>query len=143
MICYNCDKEFDNKPISRVCCSIRCAAALRKREWRKRKGLSHGKLDKDLVRDRYSRTYGITIAEYDRMFLQQNGLCKICQSPSSRKLAVDHCHESGKIRGLLCHNCNVGLGHFKDSPALLMAALTYIVDQDAHLGSDRFAGHAG
>lgn len=61
---------------------------------------------------------------------EQLGRCKICgvreeQAPRGR-LAVDHDHETGRIRGLLCNNCNAGLGQFKDNPELLAAAITYL-----------------
>ncbi len=99
-------------------------------------------------RHRLSR-YGMTQAEYDAIFEAQGGVCAICKKPESRKpggghpqlgkgvrivgqtpesttLAVDHDHETMKIRGLLCHGCNIALGHFKDDPALLRAAIDYL-----------------
>lgn len=57
--------------------------------------------------------YGITIVEYDAMFKEQQGLCAICGLPERRNnvwLSVDHSHETGKVRGLLCYNCNGYLG---------------------------------
>lgn len=76
------------------------------------------------------RKYGISVAEYESLLDKQKGVCFICKaSPDTmyRKiLAVDHDHESGRIRGLLCNHCNQGLGHFRDSPELLEAALAYI-----------------
>ena len=51
--------------------------------------------------------------------------CAICQK-SDLRLSVDHCHSTGQIRGWLCHNCNVGLGHFKDDTDLLRAAINYL-----------------
>ena len=58
------------------------------------------------------KNYGITIEEYETLLDNQNGVCYICQNecPSGRRLAVDHCHETDKIRGLLCCKCNTGLG---------------------------------
>lgn len=57
----------------------------------------------------------LTHEEYDKMWNSQAGLCKICNRPSKsgRKLAVDHCHTTGKIRGLLCAGCNTTLGHIE------------------------------
>ena len=74
------------------------------------------------------KTYGITIEEYKKMLYVQNGVCAICEKEcvSGRNLAVDHCHETGNIRGLLCSNCNPGLGHFKDSIKLLDRAIQYL-----------------
>ncbi len=74
--------------------------------------------------------YGITGEDYTRMHKQQGGLCAICKKPEtmsrSDRLSVDHCHTTGKVRGLLCANCNNGLGRFKDDPAALNAAARYI-----------------
>lgn len=88
---------------------------------------------KHLARSRmYSikRRFGLTEEQYDAMASAQANLCAICmQNRSVRptfKLSVDHDHESGAIRGLLCSNCNIGLGHFDDSPSLLRAAADYI-----------------
>lgn len=74
------------------------------------------------------RRYGITAQEYDLLLLTQGGGCAICRREcgSGRQLAVDHDHDSGDIRGLLCKNCNTGLGLMKDSPALLRAGAAYI-----------------
>jgi plasmid stability protein len=78
----------------------------------------------------YSRRklYGITELDYARMFVEQNGVCAICKEKDSsgKQLAVDHDHETGKIRALLCHGCNLTLGKVKDSVALLEAMITYL-----------------
>lgn len=76
----------------------------------------------------YKRRYGVTVEQYDQMLLKQNGLCAICGrvDETGKRLAVDHSHETGKIRGLLCTGCNTGLGKFKDSSQLLNKAATYI-----------------
>lgn len=74
-------------------------------------------------------TYGITLDEYNSMFSEQGGCCKICklhQSEFSRALAVDHCHRTGKIRGLLCSNCNTVLGMAKDDIEILKTAINYL-----------------
>lgn len=80
------------------------------------------------------RTYGITWGDYEEMFDKQKGCCAICKSKvSSRRterLYVDHCHNSLEVRGLLCGNCNNGLGQFKDSPRLLQRAIDYLSDMD-------------
>ncbi len=69
------------------------------------------------------------LAEYDRLVLLQNNCCAICnrhRSQFKNNLSVDHCHATGKVRGLLCDNCNRGLGHFKDDPTTIANALKYI-----------------
>lgn len=61
--------------------------------------------------------YGISEEEYDQRLMEQNGVCKLCLLPPSGKkkfLCVDHDHTTSKVRGLLCHNCNVALGYLKD-----------------------------
>lgn len=76
--------------------------------------------------------YGLTEAEYDKLLIDQGGRCAICgQEPrggrtASARLHVDHCHDTGTVRALLCTRCNQGLGYFKDDPALLRAAADYI-----------------
>lgn len=74
--------------------------------------------------------YGITSEQYAEMLAAQGGRCAICrtESPGGRKkmMSVDHCHSSNKVRGLLCTNCNAGLGHFRDDPDLLRAAVAYL-----------------
>jgi len=82
------------------------------------------------------RRYGIDLDMYSEMLASQNGVCAICQySPSgdSKHLAVDHCHTSMKIRGLLCQWCNRGLGYFKDNPSVLDKAIKYLTRRD-HYG---------
>ncbi len=73
---------------------------------------------------RLLRTYGISIKEFTAMQVEQGGLCKMgCGKIGS---SVDHSHSSGKIRGLLCSNCNTGLGLFNDNPELLRKAAEYV-----------------
>lgn len=76
------------------------------------------------------REFGLTRSQYDTMFEARDGLCGICKrSQPEKKLAVDHCHRTGKIRGLLCKHCNMGIGQFGDDPERLIAAATYITKQ--------------
>lgn len=76
------------------------------------------------------RTYGLSVSEFDAMFAAQGGVCAICRQEcnrsSSTRLCVDHNHATAKVRGLLCFQCNVGLGKFKDTPSLLRTAADYI-----------------
>jgi protein-arginine kinase activator protein McsA len=79
------------------------------------------------------RMYGLSIEEYDAMVEEQNGLCAICKQEEKtirqdavQCLSVDHCHDTGKIRGLLCNNCNRALGKFKDSLTVLESACEYL-----------------
>lgn len=73
------------------------------------------------------KNFGITCEEYHAVLEKQNGCCAICFGiDEDVKLAVDHDHETGKIRGLLCRSCNVGIGHLKDSKTVLASALAYL-----------------
>ena len=70
------------------------------------------------------RKYGLSPEEYNILFISQNGRCKICRS--DKKLSVDHCHSTGKVRGLLCTSCNILLGGAKDSIKILEEAIEYL-----------------
>lgn len=73
--------------------------------------------------------YGIGYAEYLKMFAAQGGACAICGTTSTGKrkaFHVDHCHETGNIRGLLCSNCNSGIGNLRDDIKLLQRAIEYL-----------------
>lgn len=75
------------------------------------------------------KKFGLTQEGFDALLAVQNGRCAICRSetPGGRGgFAVDHCHEIGHVRGLLCTNCNNGLGRFKDNPDHLIAAADYL-----------------
>ena len=68
-----------------------------------------------------------TLAELDVIYSASKGVCEICGSaPGKGKLALDHCHTTGHIRGLLCLSCNVALGHFRDDPDRLRRAIKYL-----------------
>ena len=84
--------------------------------------------NEDHVRNReYGKRFGITKADYDRLLIQQDSACAICKLiPKRRRLDVDHCHDTGRVRGLLCETCNKALGQFEDNPELLRAAIQYL-----------------
>lgn len=86
--------------------------------------------DKAFRKYNYKNAYGIKIEDYEKIFSEQGGLCKICGreqgSAGVRRLAVDHCHDTGIVRGLLCSNCNTGLGKLGDTVEGLMRAVNYI-----------------
>jgi hypothetical protein len=78
----------------------------------------------------YKNLYGLTLEQYEAMLAAQDGRCAICgqmQTHARHKhLYVDHDHKTNKNRGLLCYNCNVGIGHFRDDLNMLLAAVAYI-----------------
>jgi hypothetical protein len=78
------------------------------------------------------RKYRISEADYDEALRRQNGLCAICKSPEpgGRRecFVVDHDHESGQVRGLLCIKCNIGIGFFKDNTDVMLSAIAYLAE---------------
>lgn len=80
---------------------------------------------------KYKTQFDLTVGEYEELLAQQDGKCAICQTaPGKKMLAVDHDHNTGRVRALLCTACNTGLGLFKDDPVLLARAISYL---DFHL----------
>jgi hypothetical protein len=72
------------------------------------------------------RKYNLSIADYNRLLESQNHLCATPGCGSSTRLCVDHDHTTGRIRGILCHKCNLAAGHMGDSPARLRALADYL-----------------
>jgi len=106
--------------ICKLCRARRC------REWNAKH--SKGKLlNQNLVKN-----FGITLEQFNAMLASQNGVCVICGQPPentnqrNHRLHVDHCHTCGAVRSLLCSKCNNGLGCFRDDPALLLKAISYL-----------------
>lgn len=81
---------------------------------------------------RLKRKYGMTQDDYDTLLLAQDNKCPICgielelQDTGQKRATVDHCHETGKVRAILCSGCNKGLGHYLDKPELLRSAANYL-----------------
>jgi len=108
----------------------RCKVCARKatKEWREAKGnipLSPEQSRANLLKSKFN----ITVEQYDNMLAEQDNRCAICnrhQLELTRRFAVDHDHEFGYIRGLLCSICNTSLGGFKDSVEILKSAIAYL-----------------
>lgn len=101
-----------------------------KREWM----TSYYHANKDRAKDNNLRRFGITLADYERMLDEQGGVCKVCCRPETailrghvKALAVDHCHATGVVRGLLCTKCNTALGLVEDCPDRLDALARYLM----------------
>lgn len=86
-------------------------------------------------RYKFKKSYGISLEDYELLQIQQNNSCAICKMPETKfnkrlncffKLSVDHDHLTGKVRGLLCHNCNAGIGNLRDNISLLENAVSYL-----------------
>lgn len=124
----NADTHRVNKAIYHQ--SIKEEANAKLREWRK------ANPDKQKEQN-LKHFFGITLADYNSIKESQNGVCAICELPETSKhqsgktrdLAVDHCHTTGKIRGLLCTRCNNGIGNFKDNTEFLQKAINYLKDK--------------
>ena len=76
------------------------------------------------------RKYKITVEDFDRMLAEQNNVCKLCgqqeKHKSKRNLTVDHCHITGKVRGLLCHRCNCTIGLARENVTVLKKMINYL-----------------
>jgi hypothetical protein len=106
------------------------------RDWQKRKVSQqrYRELNPDVTRNACFRIrFGITLDDYKTMFAKQSGVCAVCGQPETatrkgkvRWLCVDHNHVTGKIRGLLCNDCNQAIGKLHDSAALLESAARYL-----------------
>lgn len=112
--CRQCRLIFTPKAPSHLYCSDDCK-------------------DKAHAHKYYKRVYGIGLEDFLELLDKQRGKCAICLGVGFKMhegiketLVVDHCHETGKVRGLLCNNCNRGLGLFKDSIGNLGAAIEYL-----------------
>jgi Recombination endonuclease VII len=143
-------EKFPFKNGTRFYCRI-CAAEYAKqrrehyKEWLQKDRIANPERYKEYGRKAYSlhgrhwttkkicARYGISIDEYDALVEKYNHLCGICSQPEKRKfkgevtrLSIDHCHKTGKVRGLLCYECNIMLGKAKDSITVLQAAIKYL-----------------
>jgi hypothetical protein len=127
--CYSCKIE---KPVNNFYRSnvnyyqkeCKDCNRIRKYKWHQ---TEEGKLSS--ANTKLKRRFGITLDQFNKMYEQQNGKCLICEATESNlghRLAVDHCHTTGKIRGLLCKSCNVSLGGFKDNVNSLYRAIKYL-----------------
>lgn len=112
--CRVCGEEFQPEAPSNLYCSDQC----------KEDGYDHAYL---------MRTYGISLKTYKQLLEEQNGGCRICgtvgfkmRDHHRKTLVVDHCHKTGDVRGLLCHNCNRALGLFQDDVSTLIKAKEYL-----------------
>ena len=123
-VCQNCGEEFSelNTKIragkGKFCCND-CYKEFRKKNKKDKK-------EADRLYQKKSK-YGLSQEEYKNMFIAQDNKCAICgRSFSDRKAYVDHCHETGKVRGLLCTQCNTLLGMARDSVEILGNAINYL-----------------
>lgn len=97
---------------------------------------------RDTAREwRLQNYYGIGQEDYERMLRVQGGCCAICKAvpdPSKKAFAVDHCHETGRVRGVLCHPCNRALGTFKDDLTNIRSTISYLLRFDGERSWDDY-----
>ena len=112
--CRWCEKDFQPVAPSHLYCCDECK-------------------DDGLANNYYNNVYGIGLKEVRELLEKQNNLCAICQEVGFKMhegvgspLNVDHCHTTGTVRGLLCHNCNRALGLFKDDIERLQRSIDYL-----------------
>ena len=126
--CVMCGKEL---PVGRTTRYKYCSECLSiwkvtfEKERRNRLKANDPKFDK---RRDVKKYFGISLEEYEEMIEEQGGSCAICgtNEPRGRGWHVDHDHGSGVIRGVLCHHCNLGIGHFKDDTNVIKNAISYL-----------------
>ena len=87
---------------------------------------------KSVRRHNLKRRYGITVEQFDELFAKQGGRCACCGAPEPGGTGwqVDHCHDSNELRGILCHSCNVGIGHLGDNVDGVWQAMLYLVKHE-------------
>lgn len=135
LVCEECGDPFDAKSKSTRFCGLSCSAKNKHRNnllvnptgpdsylWK-------GGLEATLLRRRLKK-YSLSIEEYEKLLLAQEGVCAICKQTGTKQLAIDHDHETGKVRGLLCSSCNTGLGLLGDSLEALKNVILYL--EEAH-----------
>lgn len=120
--CENCKKEFEALLIKRRIgkgkfCSVKCYRTFRE----------NNKLDEKEANRLYQKKnkYGLSKEDYYNLLEKSKGKCNICDNLIT-KPNIDHDHKTNRVRGILCHHCNVGLGNFKDSVKLLQRAINYL-----------------
>ena len=123
-VCKDCSNEYEPTGSHQYRCRP-CGVAKEKawnKEYDKRRNL------KNKGKTRY-RKFKITEEQFNKIFEEQEGKCAICgkhQTQFNKALAIDHCHVTKEVRGLLCHNCNVMLGFANDDVDVLLAAVKYL-----------------
>jgi len=159
-ICKFCGEEYEANPIGRksMYCSKQCNYDVQnkkkseavKRKIKKRlceacgqeympkrfeSGLKYCSRECMGRANNFRQKYGTTVREYNVMFEEHAGRCAICgvhQSQLEKALHIDHCHETGAVRGLLCSRCNRGIGQFKDDPEIVERAIEFLEGEDNH-----------
>lgn len=92
-----------------------------------RRNYYHSERGERIMRNsRLKRIFGITVEDYDSKMVEQGGLCAICLKPDNKRLAIDHCHKTKRVRGLLCQKCNRAVGLLADSSEIATRLVKYL-----------------
>jgi hypothetical protein len=137
--CKNCMKNYRSKRYSNP--KIKRKLLKSSAAWREKNP------DSD-VNKHLMRKYGISLEQYNNMFQIQNGLCGICgkkestrrrkKTEGNERLAVDHCHETGVVRGLLCFKCNTAIGSLGDNEEMVMRVIFYLTNSLKNSRGEKF-----
>lgn len=131
-VCKRCNQENihyvlkSGKPYS--WCKL-CVNAYNLKQYHKHKPAHQARM----VKANLKRKYNLDIDTYKQMLANQHNQCLICWEELVLT-ALDHCHKTGRVRGILCSKCNSGLGMFRDNPDLLQAAAAYLVQHGSNRG---------
>ena len=128
-ICRNCGEPFLTNNKKRVSCSVKCNTYYARRlNPEKHNAASAARMrnrsPEQKRNQKLRESYGISLNQYNDMVKIQNGKCAICRC--NERLVVDHNHDSGQVRELLCHGCNSGIGFFKENVDNLLKSIEYI-----------------
>jgi len=122
----------NNAPHCKDCCNDMSAKRRLTEESKLNRREYYQKRKETLKNSKLLRQYGISLAKYRELLDKQNGKCIICGKTAidnKKDLAVDHDHKTGKIRGLLCNNCNVAVGFMQDNPDLALGINAYLKER--------------
>lgn len=120
-VCAVCGDPITDRNAKAIFCSVKCKSVDRR---------NSGKASASQLVCYYKRQYGLTVDEIAEKLAAQDGRCAICGTTEAggrhNVFAVDHDHGTGAVRGMLCNNCNIGIGYLGDSPETLDAAAAYL-----------------
>ena len=130
--CRNCDSTLRDV-LSGRCIACRKQAVTRHLTAEKRKEYKLKYKGRYKQKTRTQKLLSIDHETFALLLTKQDGRCAICGVRPKRKLHIDHCHSTGRFRGLLCSSCNTGIGLLRDSPAILRSAINYLENNEFDL----------